>query len=68
MTSTETELLTHSPSATSQFQFTQNHFLIQTCSHCNKKMELVEGDVIYGDKWFHGLCWKLIKNGGSKNV
>ena len=67
MTSTETKLLTCSPLESLQFQITQNHFLLQTCSHCNKKMELVEGDVIYGDRWFHNICWTL-KNGGIKNV
>lgn len=68
MTYVESELIKQSPFESLQFQIVLNHFLIQTCSHCNKKMELVEGDVIYGDKWFHGLCWKLIKNGGSINV
>ena len=68
MTRIETKLFTRSPSESLQIQITQNHFLLQTCSHCNKKMELVEGDVIYGDKWFHNICWKLTKNGGTKNV
>ncbi len=68
MTYVESELIKQSPSESLQFQITTNHFLIQTCSYCNKKMELVEGDVIYGDKWFHGFCWKTIKNGGLKNV
>ncbi|MGI0026833.1 MAG: hypothetical protein ACREAD_03215 [Nitrosopumilaceae archaeon] len=68
MTYVESELMKQSPSESLQFQIATNHFLIQTCSYCNNKMELVEGDVIYGDKWFHGSCWKVIKNGGSKNV
>jgi hypothetical protein len=68
MTYAGSELIKHSPSESSQFHITTNHFLIQTCSHCDKRMELVEGDVIYGDKWFHSFCWKIIKNGGIKNV
>ena len=50
------------PSESLQFKITTNQFLMQTCSHCNKKMELSDGDVIYGDKWFHSFCWKTIKN------
>ena len=61
MITMETKLPTHLPSESLQFQNKTNHFRTQTCSHCNKKMELVEGDVIYGDKWFHGFCWKIIK-------
>jgi len=34
-------------------------FLVQTCGLCNKEMPLVEGDIIFGDKWFHKDCWKL---------
>ena len=68
MTYVKSELLKKSPTESLQFQFTTNHFLMQTCSYCDKQMELVEGDVIYGDKWFHGSCWKLIKNRGSTNV
>ena len=66
MTQNKTKLHTR-PSESLQIQITQNHFLLQTCSHCNDNMELVEGDVIYGDKWFHGMCWKSI-NGETKNV
>ena len=65
MTDIKTDLSTHPTSESLQIQNTPNHFLIQTCSHCNKKMELVEGDMIYGDKWFHKLCWALIKNAAT---
>lgn len=41
---------------------TQN-FLVQKCSLCNEAMELVEGDTIYGDRWYHGNCWNLMKKG-----
>ncbi len=52
----------HHTSESSQVQITKNQFLVQTCSFCNNKFELAEGDVIFGDKWFHGACWKS-KNG-----
>ena len=68
MTYVESELIKQTPSDSLQFHINTNHFLIQTCSCCNRKMELMEGDVIYGDKWFHASCWKLIKNGGLRNV
>ncbi len=30
------------------------------CSLCNEEMEFVEGDTIYGDKWYHNTCWKAL--------
>lgn len=38
-----------------------HNFLIQTCSLCKKKMELVEGTTIYGEKWYHHSCWKSVE-------
>ena len=67
MTYVESDLIKQS-SEPLQFQITPSRFLLQTCSHCNKKMELVEGDVIYGDKWFHSICWKVIKTENPKNT
>jgi hypothetical protein len=32
-------------------------FLIQVCNMCDQEMELVAGDIIYGDGWYHGSCW-----------
>ncbi len=29
---------------------------IPSCSFCNTKMRFVEGDVIFGEKWFHKNC------------
>ena len=34
---------------------------LPTCSHCSKEIELIEGDVIFGEKWYHHLCWQSIK-------
>jgi len=35
-------------------------FLEQICGLCNKEMTLVEGDSIFGEKWYHHDCWGLI--------
>ena len=44
-----------------------HNFLTQTCSLCKKKMVLSEGDMIYGDKWYHNSCWCMVeKNTESK--
>ncbi|HSB56903.1 MAG TPA: potassium transporter TrkA [Nitrosopumilaceae archaeon] len=32
----------------------------QTCSVCNERMELEEGDTICGNKWYHKECWNLM--------
>ncbi len=57
MINVETKLLEH-PSESMQMRNISKHFLVQTCSYCNDKFELAEGDVIFGDKWFHGICWR----------
>ena len=28
------------------------------CSFCGKEMQFAEGDVIFGDKWYHKNCTK----------
>ena len=28
------------------------------CSMCGRKMLFEEGDVIYGEKWYHNICAK----------
>lgn len=35
------------------------HNMAPCCISCGKKMELVEGDIIYGEHWYHGNCWKV---------
>jgi hypothetical protein len=37
--------------------------LVQRCSSCGRMMRLGEGDTLFGDKWFHGLCWTLEADG-----
>ena len=34
-------------------------FVVQKCSSCGRMMNLGEGDILFGDKWFHGLCWTI---------
>jgi len=36
-------------------------FLVQKCITCNKKVERVADDIIFGDKWYHNSCWSQRK-------
>ena len=38
-------------------QISAHNYLIQTCEHCKKKLQLSEGDIIYGNKWYHKDCF-----------
>lgn len=51
-----------------QFVIPQTSKVVQYCTLCEKKMELVEGDVIYGKDWYHASCWELKHSGGRQNV
>ena len=33
------------------------HHMTPSCTSCGKEMDLVEGDIIYGEDWYHGNCW-----------
>jgi len=37
------------------------HHMMPCCASCEKQMELVEGDIIYGEHWYHGNCWKTVQ-------
>jgi hypothetical protein len=37
----------------------QASLLIQRCSSCGRAMMLGEGDTLFGERWFHGVCWSL---------
>ena len=37
------------------------NFFIPKCSACKNEMQFLEGDVIYGDKWYHSSCWDEIQ-------
>jgi hypothetical protein len=30
------------------------------CESCGKEMQFVEGDVIFGEKWYHRYCAKQV--------
>jgi len=45
----------------------RHNFLIKTCSSCKKRMLLSEGDVIYGDKWYHNSCWSLVEQNNTEH-
>jgi len=36
-------------------------FCVPICSMCKNEMQFLEGDVIYGDKWYHNSCWNEIQ-------
>ncbi len=38
------------------------NYLLQTCSSCNAKMELVEGSLLFDGKWYHENCWQSNNN------
>lgn len=38
------------------------NFVVPRCSVCKHEMEFSEGDVIFGDKWYHSSCWKEIQS------
>lgn len=37
------------------------HKMTPSCTSCRKPIDLVEGDIIYGEDWYHGNCWKAIQ-------
>ena len=41
--------------------------LTARCSLCDEEIEFVEGDTIYGDKWYHSLCWKALSEAEDIN-
>jgi hypothetical protein len=38
-------------------------FLLQRCASCGRTMMLGDGDTLYGERWFHGVCWSLEAEG-----
>lgn len=36
-------------------------FCIPRCSACKNEMQFTEGEVIYGERWYHSSCWKDIE-------
>lgn len=35
--------------------------MVAECTICGKQMLFEEGDVIYGEKWYHNVCSKKVK-------
>ena len=35
-------------------------FVTPKCSLCHYEMHFKVGDVIYGEKWYHSLCWEAV--------
>lgn len=46
---------------TNSVRVAKEHQMIHSCTSCGKPIELVEGDIIYGEDWYHGNCWKAIR-------
>ncbi len=47
----------HSNHESSQKAVQTCRFFVPKCTLCNEEMQFVEGDIIYGDKWYHDSCW-----------
>ena len=39
----------------------KNHFFVPKCSSCKNEIQFLEGDTIYGDKWYHSACWHELR-------
>src|SRR3989337_1995745 len=39
---------------------------IQICNLCKKELELVEGDTVCGNQWYHKDCWKRMNEVNQK--
>lgn len=53
-------------------QETQNHDVIEfnsqmifsivvQCRMCGEPLQFADGDIIFGEKWYHNNCWKQVK-------
>ncbi|MGI0006881.1 MAG: hypothetical protein ACREAR_02650 [Nitrosotalea sp.] len=36
-------------------------FCIPRCVACKNEMQFAEGEIIYGERWYHSSCWKNIE-------
>jgi hypothetical protein len=39
----------------------QVNFLLRVCRYCDVEFLLGPGDVVFGDRWYHGRCWDKLK-------
>ncbi len=44
-----------------EFQSAMVFSNVASCCTCGMQMEFVENDVIYGEDWYHGKCWKITR-------
>jgi len=42
------------------------HLSTHTCNLCKKELELVEGDTVCGNQWYHKDCWTQMKELNKK--
>jgi hypothetical protein len=40
-----------------QTQELEVDYLQRICEYCNREVSLTTGDVLFGDRWYHGECW-----------
>lgn len=43
----------------------QVNFLLQRCRDCGEEISLGAGDILYGDRWYHGDCWDKLRGAMS---
>ena len=41
------------------------HKVTSCCASCGREMDFVEGDIIYGEDWYHGNCWNMRHPGAN---
>jgi hypothetical protein len=47
-------------------QVPQVNFLLRKCRDCGEEISLGAGDVLYGDRWYHGHCWDKLRGAISE--
>jgi hypothetical protein len=53
------EMWTENQSSNQDLQkIEKTNFFIPKCYACKNDVQFSEGDVIYGDRWYHVGCWK----------
>ena len=35
--------------------------LVHRCSACKEIMDISEGDILYGTRWYHKSCWDVVE-------
>ncbi len=58
--------LTEQRTAEGSLQVQQANFLLRACRYCDLEFLLGPGDVLHGDRWYHGRCWDKLKASTSE--